>query len=241
MQKCFDANQLGCALEGFNHIEGSASTPYGNAVDNSVTFTQSDHHRLGLNQDVLSDHHQLGLNQDVNYSTVGYNTDLIDQFNIYPDFRYSSETKSTEPNQFSLDELFDSSHFVGADETKQFGEGIKPNILPNIRPPPSAFLGPKCALWDCFRPAQGLKWCQDYCSSSHELLANNEGLPGMTPILRPGGIDIKDGPLFDSLNAKMLGKEVGVPKCEGAALTKSPWNAPGKFHELVLLYMHLIV
>lgn len=218
MQKCFDVNQQAHALEGFNHFEGSASTPYTNAVKNSDAITQLDHH-------------QLSLNQDVNYNTVCHNSDLIEQFNLYQDYQHNSAPKSIEPNQFSLDEDFDFSLFVGAGDAPQFVEDkdIIPNILPNIRPPPSAFLGPKCALWDCFRPAQGLKWCQDYCSSSHDLLANNEGLPGMTPILRPGGIGVKDGPLFAALNAKTLGKEVGIPICEGAASTKSPWNAPGKF------------
>lgn len=57
----------------------------------------------------------------------------------------------------------------------------------------------------------------------------NECPPGMTPVIRPGGIDLKDGPLFAALNAKIQGKNVGIPVCEGAATTKSPWNAPGKF------------
>lgn len=56
----------------------------------------------------------------------------------------------------------------------------------------------------------------------------NECPPGMTPVIRPGGIDLKDGPLFAALNAKILGKNVGIPVCEGAATAKSPWNAPGK-------------
>lgn len=56
----------------------------------------------------------------------------------------------------------------------------------------------------------------------------NECPPGMTPVIRPGGIDLKDGPLFAALNAKIQGKNVGIPVCEGAATTKSPWNAPGK-------------
>ncbi|KAF7822944.1 transcription factor VOZ1 [Senna tora] len=216
-QRPFDVNQQGHALEGFHCFEGSASIPYDNAVNNSHSITQLDHH-------------QLSVNQDIDYNTVGYNSDFIEQFNLYQDVKDNSAIKSTEPNQFSLDEYFDSNHFVGANEIKQSGEDINmPNILPNICPPPSAFLGPKCALWDCFRPAQGLKWCHDYCSSSHELLANNEGLPGMTPILRPGGIGVKDGPLFAALNAKILGKEVGIPKCEGAASAKSPWNAPELF------------
>lgn len=102
------------------------------------------------------------------------------------------------------------------------------SYLPSICPPPSAFLGPKCALWDCPRPAQGLDWCQDYCSSFHAALALNEGPPGMAPVLRPGGIGLKDGLLFAALRAKAQGKDVGIPECEGAATAKSPWNAPGK-------------
>ncbi|XP_054795259.1 transcription factor VOZ1-like [Prosopis cineraria] len=176
-----------------------------------------------------SDDHQFNLNQDVNYFTGGHKSDLIEQCDIYQEYRQNSAIKSTDPDQFILDDNFDCNVFVGVDDIQQSGEDIMPNILPNICPPPSAFLGPKCALWDCFRPAQGLKCCQDYCCSSHELLANNEGLPGMTPILRPGGIGVKDGPLFAAVNAKTLGKEVGIPNCEGAASTKSPWNAPELF------------
>ncbi|XP_028766549.1 transcription factor VOZ1 [Neltuma alba] len=108
------------------------------------------------------------------------------------------------------------------------------NYLPSICPPPSAFLGPKCALWDCPRPAQGLDWCQDYCSSFHATLALNEGPPGMAPVLRPGGIGLKDNLLFAALSAKALGKDVGIPECEGAATAKSPWNAPELFDLSVL-------
>jgi len=72
---------------------------------------------------------------------------------------------------------------------------------PGISPPPEAFLGPKCALWDCPRPAQGSHWCQDYCSDFHGIVALNEGPPGMGPVLRPGGIDLKDGILFAALGA----------------------------------------
>ncbi|KAH9310075.1 hypothetical protein KI387_037986, partial [Taxus chinensis] len=105
---------------------------------------------------------------------------------------------------------------------------------PGICPPPAAFLGPKCALWDCPRPARGSEWCQDYCSNYHGTLALNEAPQGMSPVLRPGGIDLKDGPLFAALSAKTMGKAVGIPECEGAATTKSPWNAPELFDLYVL-------
>ncbi|CAA7015784.1 unnamed protein product [Microthlaspi erraticum] len=107
-------------------------------------------------------------------------------------------------------------------------------FMPTICPPPSAFLGPKCALWDCPRPAQGFDWFQDYCSSFHAALAFNEGPPGMNPVVRPGGIGLKDGLLFAALSAKAGGKDVGIPECEGAATAKSPWNAPELFDLTVL-------
>ena len=59
--------------------------------------------------------------------------------------------------------------------------------------------------------------------------------PGMTPVLRPRGIDLKDNLLFDALIAKMQGKNVGIPQCEGAAVMKSPWNAAGNLHASLFL------
>ncbi|KAH7428736.1 hypothetical protein KP509_09G015100 [Ceratopteris richardii] len=99
--------------------------------------------------------------------------------------------------------------------------------------PLTAFLGPKCALWDCPRPAVRSEWLLDYCSTFHATLALNEGADGHPPVVRPGGIDLKDGPFFSSLHAKSQNKAVGIPECEGAATAKSPWNA----HELFDTYM----
>ncbi|KAI4371745.1 hypothetical protein MLD38_010061 [Melastoma candidum] len=139
---------------------------------------------------------------------------------------------------YKLNDGFDQSYFVALDATAGFsGDDSAPNLygcLPSICPPPSAFLGPKCALWDCPRPAQVLVWCQDYCSSFHAALALKEGPPGMGPVLRPGGIGLKDGLLFAALSAKAQGKDVGIPECEGAATAKSPWNAPDLFDLSVL-------
>nr|XP_010916038.1 transcription factor VOZ1 isoform X1 [Elaeis guineensis] len=139
--------------------------------------------------------------------------------------------------QFSLHQELHHSVFTGFDASRQNGGFVVPLIsefIPALCPPPSAFLMPKCALWDCPRPAQGSEWYQDYCSSFHATLALHEGPPGMTPVLRPGGIDLKDGPLFAALTAKTQGKNVGIPECEGAATAKSPWNAPELFDLLVL-------
>jgi hypothetical protein len=63
---------------------------------------------------------------------------------------------------------------------------------PDIFPPSIALLNPKCALWDCPRPAQGGDEGLVYCSGFHEELALSEGDPGMCLVLRPGRIDLKD-------------------------------------------------
>ncbi|OMO52554.1 hypothetical protein COLO4_37109 [Corchorus olitorius] len=131
---------------------------------------------------------------------------------------------------FDLQQEFDHGLLIGANGTEDCARDANPNVLPNISPPPSAFMGPKCALWDCTRPAQGSDdWYQDYCSNFHATLALNEDPPGMPPILRPGGISLKDNLLLDALRAKSQGKNVGIPQCEGAATKKSPWNATDLF------------
>ncbi|EEF39805.1 transcription factor VOZ1 isoform X1 [Ricinus communis] len=141
-------------------------------------------------------------------------------------------------HHFDLSQNYESNFYADFNSTDLCAEDGVPQVsgyLPSICPPPSAFLGPKCALWDCPRPAQGgLDWCQDYCSSFHHALALNEGPPGMSPVLRPGGIGLKDGLLFAALSAKAQGKDVGIPECEGAATAKSPWNAPELFDLSVL-------
>ncbi|KAL2484073.1 Transcription factor VOZ1 [Forsythia ovata] len=143
-------------------------------------------------------------------------------------------------HSFEFHQDFEQHYFSGFDGTCFVGEDALPQISgysQNICPPPSAFLGPKCALWDCPRPAQGSDWCQksnDYCSSYHSGLAPTEGYPGMLPVVRPGGIGLKDNLLFSALSAKSQGKDVGIPECEGAATAKSPWNAPELF-DLVIM------
>jgi hypothetical protein len=111
---------------------------------------------------------------------------------------------------------------------KGYNEGVGHVAFPETSfSPQTAFLGPKCALWDCPRPANGLDWHRDYCSDFHASLALSEGAIAKTPVVRPGGIDLKDGPLFSALSAKSQHKLVGIPECEGAATSKSPWNAHG--------------
>ncbi|KAH9748880.1 transcription factor VOZ1 [Citrus sinensis] len=132
-------------------------------------------------------------------------------------------------HHFDLHQEFEQNFYAGYNVSNFCGEDAMQQIsgyLPGICPPPSAFLGPKCALWDCPRPAQGVDWYQDYCSGFHAALAFSEGPPGMGPVLRPGGIGLKDGLLFAALSARAQGKDVGIPECEGAATAKSPWNAP---------------
>lgn len=184
-----------------------------------------------------------GLN--VNHGQHEYGLHLVDQCKIS-----SSPPRSVSVNNlegltqldyysFDFNQEFGNNLYPGFDGIGLSGGDAIPQIssyLPNICPPPSAFLGPKCALWDCPRPAQGLDWCQDYCSGFHAGLALNEGHPGMGPVLRPGGIGLKDGLLFSALSAKAQGKDVGIPECEGAATAKSPWNAPGKSIFIILPY-----
>ncbi|RVW95918.1 Transcription factor VOZ1 [Vitis vinifera] len=168
---------------------------------------------------------------------------LVDQCKISPSGAHNMGVHNLEGatqldyRQFDLQQDFEQNFFAGYDGTGLCGEDAMPHIssfLPSICLPPSAFLGPKCALWDCPRPAQGMDWCQNYCSSFHATLALSEGPPGMTPVLRPGGIGLKDGLLFAALSAKVQGKDVGIPECEGAATAKSPWNAPELFDLSVL-------
>ncbi|XP_009354289.2 transcription factor VOZ1 [Pyrus x bretschneideri] len=137
-------------------------------------------------------------------------------------------TTQMNDNHFEFPDYLNEGPFISHNDIKQSEEDVVPNVMPDICPPVSAFLGPKCALWDCSRPAQVL--CQDYCSSGHALLARNEGLPGNTPVLRPGGIALKDGSLFAALNAKTQGKDVGIPNCDGAATLRSPWKDSELFH-----------
>lgn len=147
-------------------------------------------------------------------------------------------------HQFELQQDFGHQFYTDFSGTGLCAEDGLPHIssyLPSMCPPPSAFLGPKCALWDCPRPAQGLDCCQDYCSGFHASLALNEGPPGMSPVLRPGGIGLKDALLFAALSAKVQGKDVGIPECEGAATAKSPWNAPGMFFLSCLTFIFFAI
>ncbi|KAL6538664.1 Transcription factor voz1 [Orobanche gracilis] len=158
-------------------------------------------------------------NMDMNNMNLGTQLDYH-SFNFHQEF---------EPQCLSG---FDVSDFAGDDGMPQIS-GYQQNIFP----PPSAFLGPKCALWDCPRPALSLDWSQkpdDYCSTYHAGLAPGEGYPGRLPVVRPGGIGLKDNLLFSALGAKAQGKDVGIPECEGAATAKSPWNAPEIFDLIIL-------
>lgn len=156
-----------------------------------------------------------------------------------------SENIHAEPSLQTIDEGVEAAAQMNRDFNHNLCLSFDPEVeeetipefqgpCPGISLPPEAFLGPKCALWDCPRPAQRSDWCQDYCSNFHGIVALNEGPPGMGPVLRPGGIDLKDGLLFAALDAKTMGKAVGIPECEGAATAKSPWNAPELFDLFVL-------
>ncbi|KAL3643476.1 hypothetical protein CASFOL_014291 [Castilleja foliolosa] len=193
----------------------------------------------------------------VEINNMGMNTMSIPKGPQDQIFHVGCKTSSVEVNNIGMDTMsiptqldyhpfdfhqeFDPQHLIGFDSMGFVeGDGIPhnsgyhQNICP---PPPSAFLGPKCALWDCPRPALGLDWCQksdDYCSTYHASLAPSEGYLGSPPVVRPRGIGLKDNLLFAALGAKSLGREVGIPECEGAATAKSPWNAPELFDLTIL-------
>ncbi|KAI4383330.1 hypothetical protein MLD38_009180 [Melastoma candidum] len=167
---------------------------------------------------------------------------------IYPAYCNGNATSNLDNAAVSESDLsayvdylqFDLHHPVSHGEnhdhhvTKQLGDDSETCLFPYVSPPPAAFMGPKCALWDCQRPAQGSDLCKDYCSSMHADLAFNEGGAGLSPVLRPGGTGLKDDRLLSALVAKMDGKFVGIPECPGAAVEKSPWNA-SKLFDLSLL------
>ncbi|KAG8077946.1 hypothetical protein GUJ93_ZPchr0007g3077 [Zizania palustris] len=142
-------------------------------------------------------------------------------------------TGQLEYPQFNLPQELPPNVYLDMNNCGQSAGDVFPHmsdLLTTISPEPTAFLRPKCALWDCPRPAQGSERWQDYCSLYHtDLAVKEEGPPGTMPVIRPRGIDLKDGPLFAALSAKIQGKHVGIPVCEGAATAKSPWNAPELF------------
>lgn len=62
-------------------------------------------------------------------------------------------------HQFDLPQHFEQNFYTGFGTTDLSGDDGMHHIssyLLNMCPPPSAFLGPKCALWDCPRPAQAV-------------------------------------------------------------------------------------
>ncbi|XP_010551716.1 PREDICTED: transcription factor VOZ2 [Tarenaya hassleriana] len=181
--------------------------------------------------------------------TNNINTHGYQQHYAFQGFDQSSNTTSTlhDPAIGNLDitsqldyhllemrQQLDGNLPVKLDATEECENYVDLDIPSNTCIPPSAFLGPKCALWDCTRPAQGFDWYQVYCSSYHATLALSEDSPGTKPVLRPGGISLKDNLLIDALRAKTQGKNVGIPECEGAVNTKCPWNATELF-DLVMV------
>ncbi|XP_017218569.1 transcription factor VOZ1 [Daucus carota subsp. sativus] len=188
-----------------------------------------------LKHDVMQ---ESGCNMDIRDTQVPYQDGFV-QVDQYKDpllgatgmqVNNMGVPSQTDYNLFDSRQGLDQTFIAEINNTNICGEIAVPqtdSFLPSVCHPPSAFLGPKCALWDCPRPVQG--WNKDYCSTFHATLAPNEGRPGMTPILRPQGIGLKDNLLFSALRAKIEGKEVGVPDCEGAATAKCPWKAPEIF------------
>ncbi|KAK1378659.1 transcription factor VOZ1 [Heracleum sosnowskyi] len=242
------------ATSGLGPTKQDPDGPVGQNVDSNFV-----HQLVGQKVDSNFVHQQVGQKvgsnfvhqQDFDISNVPQQQgfELVDQFKESPSGANNARangmgvdnmavTTQLDFYAFDMHQDIGQTFVTGFDGTAFCNEDVLPQIsafLPSICPPPSAFLGPKCALWDCPRPAQG--WnedYQDYCSTFHGALAPIEGSPGMTPVLRPGGIGLKDSVLFSALKAKTEGKDVGVPVCEGAATARSPWNVPELFDLTVL-------
>ncbi|KAL1187975.1 Transcription factor VOZ2 [Cardamine amara subsp. amara] len=200
--------------EPFNQIpfDGNFSCGFEDAVNNTETHGQQLHYEFE------------GFDPNIN-TAPDFSDQKLSNLDITSQLDYIySEVPQELDNSSSI--KFDSS-----EEIENYAEFTTPS---SVRVPPSAFLGPKCALWDCTRPAQGSEWYLDYCSNYHGTLAQNEDLPGTAPVLRPGGISLKDNLLIDALRSKTQDKNVGIPVCEGAVNTKCPWNSSELFHlELV--------
>ncbi|OAY65408.1 Transcription factor VOZ1 [Ananas comosus] len=160
---------------------------------------------------------------DVFHENYYVNQELPDNAFLYADDYKSNLHTDSNPNimncfdgpshleyqQYNVHQELSHNPYLDINTSEQNTSDAFPHmsdLLATICPPPSAFLGPKCALWDCPRPAQGSEWCQDYCISLHATLALNEGHPGMAPVIRPGGIDLKDGPLLPLLLQKHEGR-----------------------------------
>ncbi|KAJ4780822.1 Vascular plant one zinc finger protein [Rhynchospora pubera] len=192
-----------------------------------------------IQPNIVSGVHSDGAN-DVYHEAFYINQ--ADAYLYTEDYKSSMGPNNPSNEDDTLNQLLEQTCNLDYSQYLSFDHNPNPNpdgahmsdIIPTICPPPSAFLRPKCALWDCPRPAQASEWCLDYCSTFHASVAMNECPPGMSPVIRPKGIDLKDGPLFAALNAKIQGKNVGIPVCEGAATAKSPWNAPELFDLSVL-------
>lgn len=179
-----------------------------------------------LSQDAVNNTESQG--QQLHYAFQ----ELDPSINTAPDFHDQKLSSLDIASQldYHLSEIrqeFENSPSVKLDVPEEFENYTEFTTPSSVCVPPSAFLGPKCALWDCTRPAQGSDWYLDYCSDYHGNLALHEDSPGTAPVLRPGGISLKDNLLIDALRAKTQGKNVGIPVCEGAVNTKCPWNAAG--------------
>lgn len=229
------ANSQEISMHDFHEMDGCKDPQMGlsDTIANCLEGADLlDYQQFNIPQDGSLNNQQYSIHQDAANNNQPYSihqdaANNNEQFNIHQDVN----------RQFGINQDTCHNMFPNFDMIVSHGENVASNIadmLPLICPPASAFLRPKCALWDCPRPAKGTNCYEHYCSSVHAILAWNEGPPGMTPVLRPGGIDLKDGPLFAALTAKTQEKNVGIPECEGAATAKSPWNAPGMFYSCIL-------
>lgn len=124
------------AFQGIDPYESSFSSVQNN--DNSGFAAHLNFHHFEVQPDLKQ-------NTPVNNSDLSTQLDSH-QLDVHQDFDYELLTGTNDTKRFEQDAIPSTSN-----ETKQCDQDAIPNILPEICPPPSAFLGPKCALWDCFR------------------------------------------------------------------------------------------
>lgn len=159
---------------------------------------------MGLGHISMNVHDSVSKNLETNFQQQ------CDQF----DMQTNADVKFGIPSN-SLDQILENT-------LSEFPDFVSAPAMRSLTP--ADFLRSKCALWDCLRPPR--TDCE-YCDNIHANIALKEGAVNMCPVLRPGGIKLIDSILLDVLKGKIEGKEVGIPDCDGAVSTKSPWNTPG--------------
>ncbi|PHU17638.1 CBL-interacting serine/threonine-protein kinase 9 [Capsicum chinense] len=149
---------------------------------------------------------------------------------------------------------------LGEEEDNATNTLVAPKPDPNDYPPPSTFLGPKCALWDYPQPAMGSDWCwksHDYCSDKGYLrrppveledpliLIHEKNISSINTVVRTlelslKGVTEKLGLSIENMEFEMLGtcKKVTISKNDTVILDGADVNVD--YVSLTLLPYSLI-